>query len=700
MGVLVNSTGHGFSAGDEVIFSSLVGGDGLIEGDIYYVLADGLTSDAFKVSLTDGGTAVTFTSDIESGDVAAAPTYTEVVDGVQDAPTAPATPSAPVLASASVAGLVRLNVDASGAVDESVRAREVQITTEFSGSDPVWTNALVNPLPDGTTALSVPAAPAIDYAARVRHQDVFGNYSLWSDPDTHTTLAGNDSLSSSSADDVADGVITETKIADDAITTPKIAAGAITAAKIAAGEITADKLLIGNRNAFLSNPNFEGGLTGWTQVPATGGSITYDDDPANSLSGTGSVLLTNDVAPDTLVYAGSGGGVNFAPVSGGETILVSAVVRASSAATDFALRVYYHDGDFPVLIINLDEDFSIGSSFETVTASFTLPSAARYATVALVNKHASRTVRVDDVIAINGGVFSNSTGTVKITEDGLEVSALTLGSTDVVTTGDVEAADITATGDVLVGNAVDGKTLTVIGGGGSPRLGIRWASAAHRTAELHPDGEVRLGDGTVAPSVRMYHKAADTLGIDDEVDITIGGGKDTLQLSSTAADTGITIGGDANLYRSAANTLKTDDTLLVGAGTHSNLRGVIMVPFSWTGTLAGTGTLDVPLFDAAVASAQMRLPFSASVIGVSITLGSARTAGTLVGQAYNGSSATLVGPTATINAGTTNNAIGTAAVGTADFSATQLLRLRVTTTAFTPTANNVKGMLFLSLAAE
>lgn len=40
----------------------------------------------------------------------------------------------------------------------------------------------------------------------------------------------------------------------------------------------------------------------------------------------------------------------------------------------------------------------------------------------------------------------------------------------------------------------------------------------------------------------------------------------SLLLSSTTAGNGLTIGGDTNLYRSAANTLKTDDSLIIGSG--------------------------------------------------------------------------------------------------------------------------------------
>jgi hypothetical protein len=44
--------------------------------------------------------------------------------------------------------------------------------------------------------------------------------------------------------------------------------------------------------------------------------------------------------------------------------------------------------------------------------------------------------------------------------------------------------------------------------------------------------------------------------------ISTNGGKTTLALTDTTADVGITIGADTNLYRSAANTLKTDDTFI------------------------------------------------------------------------------------------------------------------------------------------
>ena len=67
---------------------------------------------------------------------------------------------------------------------------------------------------------------------------------------------------------------------------------------------------------------------------------------------------------------------------------------------------------------------------------------------------------------------------------------------------------------------------------------------------------------TFGPSLdtSLYYGGANLLKTDDEFEISNGGGKDTLRLTSTAADTGLTIGGDTNLYRSAADQLKTDDT--------------------------------------------------------------------------------------------------------------------------------------------
>ena len=64
---LIAQPQHGLLAGDAVKFSTLTGGAGLAPGTIYYVIAAGLTADAFQLSATLGGAAIDFTTDITAG---------------------------------------------------------------------------------------------------------------------------------------------------------------------------------------------------------------------------------------------------------------------------------------------------------------------------------------------------------------------------------------------------------------------------------------------------------------------------------------------------------------------------------------------------------------------------------------------------------------------------------------------------------
>ena len=64
---VLTSAGHGLTAGDAVIFTALTGGTGLDVDTVYYVIATGLTANAFEVSATLGGSAVDFSSDITAG---------------------------------------------------------------------------------------------------------------------------------------------------------------------------------------------------------------------------------------------------------------------------------------------------------------------------------------------------------------------------------------------------------------------------------------------------------------------------------------------------------------------------------------------------------------------------------------------------------------------------------------------------------
>lgn len=63
---LFTSYAHGLSAGDTVEFETALGTAlpaGVTAGTIYYVIASGLTTDAFKVSTTSGGSTIDVTAD-------------------------------------------------------------------------------------------------------------------------------------------------------------------------------------------------------------------------------------------------------------------------------------------------------------------------------------------------------------------------------------------------------------------------------------------------------------------------------------------------------------------------------------------------------------------------------------------------------------------------------------------------------------
>lgn len=64
---------HGYVVGDDVVFSNTVGGDGIIAGAVYYVIASGLTTTDFRVSSTPGGSTIDIRTDLTSGSVQRSP---------------------------------------------------------------------------------------------------------------------------------------------------------------------------------------------------------------------------------------------------------------------------------------------------------------------------------------------------------------------------------------------------------------------------------------------------------------------------------------------------------------------------------------------------------------------------------------------------------------------------------------------------
>ncbi len=66
---LFTSTAHGYVAGSPVIFRGLTGGAGITAGTEYFVIASGLTANAFRVSTVAGGSTIDFTTDVTVGTV-------------------------------------------------------------------------------------------------------------------------------------------------------------------------------------------------------------------------------------------------------------------------------------------------------------------------------------------------------------------------------------------------------------------------------------------------------------------------------------------------------------------------------------------------------------------------------------------------------------------------------------------------------
>lgn len=246
MGSTITFASHGLVADQAIYFGNLVPSDcGIEEGRVYYVLATNLTADTFEFSETVGGPAFTLAFDITEGVVSPVAVYTAITDptDVMAPPPAPAIPDDPILSSLTISGVVRLSVTLDSGLEETIRATEVSITHKFDASAvPEWDNGSIHMMPRGSADLTIPALGGTVYAVRQRFQDVFGNFSPYSNTVTVTTVAGADGLVAALADvanDIPDGIVTEVKIADNAITAPKIAANSISANHLAATIILA-----------------------------------------------------------------------------------------------------------------------------------------------------------------------------------------------------------------------------------------------------------------------------------------------------------------------------------------------------------------------------------------------------------------------------------------------------------------------------
>lgn len=124
-------------------------------------------------------------------------------------------------------------------------------------------------------------------------------------------------------------------------------------------------------------------------------------------------------------------------------------------------------------------------------------------------------------------------------------------------------------------------------------------TALSLTADSADTGLTIGGDTNLYRSAANWLKTDDGLVVGSYLAVDSNGGKTALSLTSTAADTGLTIGGDVNLYRSAANVLKTDDALVVA--------GALSAPtVTATSSLLHTGSGAFGVFGASAVQAGAR----------------------------------------------------------------------------------------------
>lgn len=188
MGTLLTATAHGLVADDTVMLANLVGGAGLAENTLYYVLAAGLTADDFAVSLEPAGAAVAFTTSVVSGSVVRSDVYTATDDGAMSPPEALEPPTSLSLTSdtyVSANGMQALRLivsitQPSGSILRSSYVELTRVTDELDA--PVWTDTTIVPLPIGSTSASVESVVGgTRYWGRAWSEDVYGNLSGRSD---------------------------------------------------------------------------------------------------------------------------------------------------------------------------------------------------------------------------------------------------------------------------------------------------------------------------------------------------------------------------------------------------------------------------------------------------------------------------------------------------------------------------------------
>ena len=201
---------------------------------------------------------------------------------------------------------------------------------------------------------------------------------------------------------LATNAVTETKIADNAITTPKLVAGSVVADKIATNAITARTLLLADLENLIPNGGFEdtAAITDYWGAPNNGGTLGYlsrASYPTLVRTGTHSLILQKPTGDLTVSVSVAGVASATFPVKEGETLYGETSIRTNqtpaSAGAFFRIRWYdaakVATGGFADIMVNVP----ITASWVTYSRQFVVPAGAAFARVELFNHNTQTTTQ-------------------------------------------------------------------------------------------------------------------------------------------------------------------------------------------------------------------------------------------------------------------------------------------------------------------
>lgn len=334
-----------------------------------------------------------------------------------------------------------------------------------------------------------------------------------------------------------------------------------------AAAVTTANLSTATRVNLIPNPSFESNTTGWTAAaPASLARST-----AQAWIGSASAALTygSSTSPLTTKIDGS-----LVPVTVGVRYTASCYMRANTTSRTCRIHINWHSANTAASQIDSQMSAAFTDSNATwtrVSTSGTAPAGATHASVSIYAASAAS----GEIHYVDAVLFEAATG-VSPYFDGTSTGASWSGSAH-ASTSSMAAVTLGTSpliwSDVMLTRPTNGVlrtdgSLTVDGSlavGEAAYLTIGSDITARRSAAgvLEMDNGLHL-DGTHAANVTLVVEGANAQSANLQ-DWRSNGSSSPL--TAIDASGSLVFAGDTNLYRSAANTLKTDDNLAVAGGT-------------------------------------------------------------------------------------------------------------------------------------